>query len=1264
MSDHPSSPPPLDAVDELLLPILAQADSAWEAGVAELCSVHPERADELRRRFAVLRFSGFASLTRSPQDFPDRLGGYVLRERLGSGGMGVVYLAHDDGLRRLVALKIVRPEHLYFPGTRERFRREIEAVAKLSHPGIVSIHTVGEEKGLPYFAMEVLRGATLETVVAELAGRPPGELTGTDLAAVVARHAGVDTSDCRDPLFTGGWIEVCTRLALRVAEALAHAHSREVIHRDVKPSNVFVTPEGRVVLLDFGLAFAQDSDRLTRSGAQLGSLPYMAPEQVRGEPPGPGADLYSLGVTLYELLALRQPYLAATSEETRRRILAGESEPLHVGNPAVSWELETVCSCARELEAKRRYTRAEDFARDLHNLLERRPILARPASRRLLALRFTQRHPALVTGAVLGLLLTVGTPTGIALGIAAQRDRALAAEAEQERRTYYANVTAANAALLGNDAKEARLRLEQCPKTPRGWEWEHLRRALDSSLARLEGHTGAVTAVAIDDRERLVATGDRGGELRLWDAQTGAMLGSLPSGSAAISELAFDAGTGLLLAADATGTVRTLDAERRVVLATRAPDPARLRVLLGRGDGPPIVLAGAFDIEELEPRTLIPARRVRLQAVGAPPDSVVAHAGGTLCAASFGCLAIWNLSSGALRARTADSFPNGVAVLAVSSDGTLVAGCDTTGRTAVVRAADGRIVHVLEARGQPAVALAFDTANRVLVSATRDRTLSTWDLRSGRLVARLHGHDEAVTSLAIRGGRYLLASGSTDRTVRLWSALQSGATRTLHGHFGRVTRLGVSGDGKTLYSACDDGALRSWDPSRGVPKRSLNHFPHWVNALAVPSSGPTIWASFHNHLVASDAGSLARWSSLTSVPQWITDLVAFPDGRHVLVCGAGGTALVIDSLGQEPERKLAIPAEDVACGAVSRDGRSAWIATRGGSLTSCWAADGSRKATLVASGPTIRALATSETGDVLFAAEGSWLRARESVTGTVLWERSCTMPALAVALVAGGSRLATGHGDGTLILWDRARGWPVLTLQPGTSAIVDIACDPGGDWLATGHADGSIVLLRSAAPLGQDAGLLGGELTRACAMHLHRELRERFGIKCLVLGELAAQRGVAPEVTTLMRELEALCEVGSWARVCMLHDSVVCRGLSKAELEQTMASLQDAVNESRSEGRTSAYAEAGLALAVYRSGQWAKALELAERQLAGGPAVIVNGSGVPYGTRALAAHRLGRAEVAAAAYAEQARIVRSQSDPRPEELALLQEVEEVLGIGR
>ena len=432
---------------ELLVEVLDRIEEEGPAVLEELCAGHPEHASALRQRIAQLHGFGLmpAGAPAVVASVPERLGGFRLLEKLGGGGMGVVFLAEQEGLRRRVALKLVRPDLLFLGPARERFKHEVEAAARLSHPGIVPVYAGGEEAGIPWYAMELVRGASLEEVLAALGGRDPARLAGADLAVAIdnvlaARGpAVVAASDSGLPrgsgsshgggTFEGSWSDACLRVAAAVAEALDHAHERGVLHRDVKPGNILVTPAGRVQLLDFGLASAEGSDRLTSSGADLGSLAWMSPEQVRGEHATLDArtDVYSLGATLFELLALRTPFARGGVEDTRRRILEGRPLPLRGLNPAVPRDVETVCLKALEADRTRRYASAADFAADLRAALERRPIAARRPSGAALAWRWAQRKPAAAAALLLGVLVVVGGPVGYGLvqGRAASTERRL-----------------------------------------------------------------------------------------------------------------------------------------------------------------------------------------------------------------------------------------------------------------------------------------------------------------------------------------------------------------------------------------------------------------------------------------------------------------------------------------------------------------------------------------------------------------------------------------------------------------------------------------------------------------------------------------------------------------------------------------------------------------------------------------------------------------------------------------------------------------------
>jgi len=199
---------------------------------------------------------------------------YAIAQRIGVGGMGEVYLAEDTKLKRHVALKFLPLQFCADPQFKSRFLREAEAIARLNHPNIVTIHDIGEFQGRPYFAMEYMEGMTLR-----------------DLAQ-------------REQLSSSRILE----LAIAICDGLRAAHDKEIIHRDIKPANIMIDSYGRPKILDFGLAALKGTDHLTRTGSTMGTIKYMSPEQVEAQPVTVRSDLFSLGVVLYELVTGRTPF--------------------------------------------------------------------------------------------------------------------------------------------------------------------------------------------------------------------------------------------------------------------------------------------------------------------------------------------------------------------------------------------------------------------------------------------------------------------------------------------------------------------------------------------------------------------------------------------------------------------------------------------------------------------------------------------------------------------------------------------------------------------------------------------------------------------------------------------------------------------------------------------------------------------------------------------------------------------------------------------
>lgn len=382
-----------DPVETLLAECLAAEDPA--AAVATALAAHPEFAPELRKRWDFLVAA--AAPVQGAARMRDRLGRFHLLEQLGGGGMGVVFRAIEEPPGREVALKLIRPEHLWFEGAHRRFLREMETVAALSHPGIVPVYSCGEHDGVPYCAMEYVRGSSLSAVLAAL-----------------RQGRGVPEAQALQQTGARDWTDACFRVVLQIAEALAHVHDRGIVHRDVKPSNVMLDRSGRARLIDFGLARNTSHDSMTKSGVQPGSLAYMSPEQVRGDEVDGRTDVWSLGVVLHEMLTLEQPFVAATEEATRHRILAGA--PKHTSSSTASrvpWDAATVVATALAPEPGRRYQSMTAFADDLRAIVDRRPITARRPSALLRTRRWVQRHPGAAAGAAVAAMLLVVLPIAL-----------------------------------------------------------------------------------------------------------------------------------------------------------------------------------------------------------------------------------------------------------------------------------------------------------------------------------------------------------------------------------------------------------------------------------------------------------------------------------------------------------------------------------------------------------------------------------------------------------------------------------------------------------------------------------------------------------------------------------------------------------------------------------------------------------------------------------------------------------------------------------
>ncbi|MEZ6091962.1 MAG: serine/threonine-protein kinase [Pirellulaceae bacterium] len=326
-----------------------------------------------------------------PISLPAGLGEYRIVREIGRGGMGVVYEAVQESLGRRVALKVLPQSVLWMPGVVERFRREAGLVAKLNHPGIVPIHTCGCTDGTLYFVMRIIDGPSLNRLVAQ-------------------RQAKMDEANGIEPFFEPSWV---ASIGKQVAEALDYAHRLDILHRDIKPGNLILEGDHHVLLSDFGLAKSENADAgITTTGDLIGTLRYMPPEAIDGHW-SRASDVYSLGVTLYELLTLRSAFKSSTHIPLVREVIRIEPPRPRFINPDIPRDLETIILKAMSKSPGDRYATAGELAEDFGRFLDQRPVSARPLGRLEQAQRWARRDPltsglsaGVVLSLVLGLLLT------------------------------------------------------------------------------------------------------------------------------------------------------------------------------------------------------------------------------------------------------------------------------------------------------------------------------------------------------------------------------------------------------------------------------------------------------------------------------------------------------------------------------------------------------------------------------------------------------------------------------------------------------------------------------------------------------------------------------------------------------------------------------------------------------------------------------------------------------------------------------------------